>query len=216
MVRAKVLAVAAAALAVGLTACSPGGSGGPAAGEDARQPVVGDDAGNNAVVPSAAPDEGSTAPQQDGQAVGDPLCGASDLTLAFGEADSAAGSTYQPLIFTNVSPHNCVLHGFPGVSYVGGEDGHQIGEAAFRDGKKGEEINLASGDKASAIIKFARVENFDPAQCQAEPAKGLRVYPPQETASLFIPFDQERNGCAGEGVPSHQLTVQTIQPGVAG
>ncbi|KAA5832098.1 DUF4232 domain-containing protein [Saccharopolyspora hirsuta] len=219
--RAKFLAVTAAALAVGLTACSPGGSGEQSTVNNALPPTVQEDSGTSAVDSPVGEAQGTTgegsttsaALQQNGR-TGDPLCKAADLKLSFGESDGAAGSTYQPLIFTNSSDRSCVLQGFPGVSYVGGEDGHQIGEAAFREGKKGEEINLEPGGKASAMIKYTTVENYDSGECRMEPAKGLRIYPPQETASMFIPFEHERNGCAGNGIPGHQLTVQTIQAGV--
>ncbi|MER7012155.1 DUF4232 domain-containing protein [Saccharopolyspora sp. NPDC000359] len=217
MMRAKFLAVTAAALAVGLTACSPGGSDEQSTVNNALPPAVQDDSGTSAVDSPTGEDQGSTANsavQQTGR-TGDPLCKAADLQLSLGHGDGAAGSTYQPLVFTNSSDRACVLQGFPGVSYVGGEDGHQIGEAAFREGSKGEEINLEPGGRASAMIKYTNVENYDPAECRVETAKGLRIYPPQETASLFVPFEHERNGCAGSGVPGHQLAVQTIQAGVS-
>ena len=55
------------------------------------------------------------------------------------------------------------------------------------------------------------LQNFDPVVCQPQPAQGLRVYPPQETASLFI--DLPTTGCAGNQIPGDQLTVKTIQKG---
>ncbi|MDA3650155.1 DUF4232 domain-containing protein [Saccharopolyspora indica] len=218
MNRAKFLAVAAAALTVGLTACSPGGSGEQSTVNNAQPSVVQEDSGVSAV-DSPASDEtqdetsSSAVTPPPETPVGDPLCKAPDLALSFGESDGATGGRYAPLIFTNISSHNCVIQGFPGVSYVGGDDGHQVGADAYRDGKKGGAVNMAPGDKASAMIKFTTVENYDPAECRLEVAKGLRIYPPQETASLFIPFDYEQHGCAN--AEKSQLSVQTIQAGVS-
>ncbi|MDA3630182.1 DUF4232 domain-containing protein [Saccharopolyspora sp. WRP15-2] len=228
MIRAKFLAITAATLAVGLTACSPGGSGQQSAQNNA-QPIVQDSAGFSAApLPSdqsgeapesSAVQEEKPSGQEDAQpdtSAANNECKARDLQLSFGESDGAAGSVYQPLIFTNSSDRTCVMQGFPGVSYVGGDDGHQIGAPAFRVGKKGDVISLAPGGKASALIKFVTVENYDSGECRLEPAKGLRIYPPHDTASMFIPFDYGQNGCANPNMGDHnQLTVQTVQAGVA-
>jgi hypothetical protein len=142
------------------------------------------------------------------------LCKAGDVSLSLGAGDSGAGTTYRPLIIKNISGHECTIQGFPGISYVGGQDGHQIGKAAFREGGKGDAVELAPGQSASAVIGFAQVANFDAATCQPEQIKGLRVYLPQETASLFLPL--EGTGCASTAIPGNQLTVQTVHPGTAG
>lgn len=139
------------------------------------------------------------------------LCKAGDLKLSIGRGDSAAGTVYKPLVFTNVSSHSCVIQGFPGVSYVGGADGHQVGAAAFRTGEKGAPITLGKGDTASAAIGFVNVQNYDPATCQPQPVRGLRVYPPQETASMYI--DMPTTGCGNDKIPGNQLTVKTIVKG---
>jgi hypothetical protein len=118
------------------------------------------------------------------------------------------------LIFTNTSGHSCVIQGFPGVSYVGGSDGHQIGPAAFRDGTKGAPVTLATGQSAYATVGFVDVQNFDTMTCQPQAVKGLRVYPPQETASMYI--DDPTTGCGNNQLPGNQLTVNTIQPGTGG
>ncbi|WP_245761415.1 DUF4232 domain-containing protein [Saccharopolyspora shandongensis] len=141
------------------------------------------------------------------------LCKAADLQLSFGKGDGAAGTVYRPLIFTNTSDRRCVIQGFPGVSYVGGNDGHQIGAPAFRDGSKGRAITLQPGDQASAVIGYVNIDNYDAEVCRPEPAKGLRIYPPQETASMYIPFDNPETACSNDKLPGNQLTVQTIKAG---
>jgi hypothetical protein len=102
----------------------------------------------------------------------------------------------------------CELRGFPGVSYVTGDDGHQVGPAAEMSGDRGGEIDIAPGRTAIAPLRLVNVQNFDAAVCRPTPVRGLRVYPPGDTASLFVPM--EGTGCAATP-PDPQLSVQTMQ-----
>ncbi|MET0235850.1 MAG: DUF4232 domain-containing protein [Kibdelosporangium sp.] len=135
-------------------------------------------------------------------------CKAASLRLSIGNGDTAAGTTFRQLVFTNTGTVPCVIQGFPGVSYVAGDDGHQVGPAAVREGAKGEAIDLAPGASAAAPVGFTQVRNYDEAVCKPTAVRGLRVYPPQETASLFIAL--EGTGCSGNP-PGQQLSVKTIQ-----
>jgi hypothetical protein len=137
-------------------------------------------------------------------------CKAAELTLSLGHGEAAAGTLYRPLRFTNSGKRNCTLQGFPGVSYVAGEDGHQVGPAAFRVGPKGPAISLAPGATVNALVGFTQVHNFDPSACRPTPVRGLRVYPPHDTAAVFVPMDG--TGCAATP-PGNQLVVQTVQKG---
>ncbi|UJW34389.1 DUF4232 domain-containing protein [Saccharothrix sp. AJ9571] len=136
------------------------------------------------------------------------LCKVGDLTITLGEGDTAAGTTYRPLEFVNSGTRTCTIQGFPGVSYAAGGDEHQVGPAAFREGEKGEPIQLAPGQKATADVGFVQVGNYDPGTCQPTQVSGIKVYPPQETAYKIVPF--EGTGCASEQIPGNQLTVKTI------
>jgi len=142
---------------------------------------------------------------------GTPECKSTNLKLSFGQSNGAAGHIYQPLRFTNSSAQNCIIVGFPGVTYVTGTNGTQVGAPAQRDGAKGGQILLKPGQVASTIVTFTDVGVFDPSVCKPTPTLGLRVYPPDQTASLFIA--QTGTGCAGNP-PSPQLRVQTIKPGL--
>jgi hypothetical protein len=142
---------------------------------------------------------------------GTPECRTTNLKLSLGPSDGAAGHIFQALRFTNASNQNCVIVGFPGVSYVTGTNGMQVGPAADRDGAIGSQIILKPGQVASTIVTFTDVGVFDPGVCKPTPTLGLRVYPPDSTASMFIA--QNGTGCAGTP-PSSQLRVQTIKPGV--
>ncbi|HEV2781818.1 MAG TPA: DUF4232 domain-containing protein [Actinophytocola sp.] len=140
-------------------------------------------------------------------------CKAAELQLSIGQGEGAAGTHYRPLRFTNKGTRTCVIQGFPGVSYVAGDDGHQVGEAAFREGTKGAAVTLAPGQTAFATVGFVNAGNFDPAECRPTPTRGLRVYPPHDTAAMFLPL--EGTGCAGNP-PNHQLKVRTVEPGLGG
>lgn len=137
-------------------------------------------------------------------------CLAADLELALGPGEGAAGTHYRPLRFTNVSDSPCVIHGFPGVSYVAGDDGHQVGAAAYRTGEKGDPVTLQPGRTAHADVGFVQVRNYDADECKPTPVRGLRVYPPHETNSMYV--RAPGTGCA-EFPGGQQLTVATVKPG---
>jgi uncharacterized protein DUF4232 len=139
-----------------------------------------------------------------------PECKPANLKLSLGSGDGAAGHVFQALRFTNVSKVSCVIVGFPGVSYVAGDNGAQVGQPSQRDGKIGAQITLRPGHVASAIVSETDIGVFDPAECKPTATRGFRVYPPDSTASMFVA--QAGRGCAGNP-PSPQLRVQTIKPG---
>lgn len=138
-------------------------------------------------------------------------CRSAALKLSLGQSDGTAGTVYTALKFTNVSASNCVLAGFPGVSYVAIGNGKQIGAPAVRDGAMGSQVMLKPGDVASTVVGMVDVGVFDPNSCRPTPVAGFRVYPPDETASMFVALPSG-TGCAGNP-PSPQLKVQTIKPG---
>ncbi|MBN6035400.1 DUF4232 domain-containing protein [Amycolatopsis sp. 195334CR] len=153
--------------------------------------------------------ESTASPGGEAPAAGnEKLCKVADLTITLGGGDAAAGTVYRQLEFINAGKRTCTIQGFPGVSYAAGSDEHQVGPAAFREGSKGEAIELAPGEKASADVGFVQVRNYDPGTCQPTEVTGIKVYPPQETAYKIVPF--EGTGCAGEQIPGNQLTVKTI------
>jgi hypothetical protein len=159
--------------------------------------------------PSSTPAEpGPSTPATTGE--GMPACGTSTLAVTLGPSEGAAGTLYAPLRFTNTGTRPCALRGFPGVSYVTGDRGDQVGHAAVRDGAPGGAVTLAPGTVASASLAMVQVANFDRVACRPTPVRGLRVYPPDERASAFIPLAQ--TGCAGDP-PGPQLRIGAIKPG---
>ena len=194
-----------------LSAC---GQGSPAASDTAN---TGTPASSSATsTASSAPSSSSAAPSSSGTApsqtppADNGLCKAADVTLSLGKGDAGAGSAYFPLLIKNTSNHPCTIQGFPGVSYVGGANGQQIGEPATRDGDKLGPVKLDPGQSAKADLQVANVRNYDASACQPTPAKGFRVYLPQETESKFVAFDGL--GCAAKTLPGNgkQLGVKSI------
>lgn len=138
-------------------------------------------------------------------------CLSANLTASLSAPEGAAGSSYYTLIFKNTGSESCTLQGFPGVSYVTGDDGRQVGAAAAWDGAKGPEVTLQPGGTATAQLQEVNVQNFPADICKPVSTRGLRVYPPGETAALFVP-QPDGLGCQADPLPDgqFQLSVKTI------
>ncbi len=119
------------------------------------------------------------------------------------------GTMYRGLVFTNTGRRTCTIQGFPGVSFVAGDRGRQVGHAAWWDGPKGEVITLNPGDAATAPVGFTNIDFYDPADCRPTPVRGLRVYPPHDTAAAFVAFPTK--ACAATSIM--HLLVLTVHAG---
>ncbi|MET8993575.1 DUF4232 domain-containing protein [Amycolatopsis sp. Hca4] len=199
--------VAASAGVLALSAC---GGGGTTNAASSSTPSSSETATTTVTTATSSPSASTPAPPPAAQPADNGLCKAGDVKLSLGQGDAGAGSTYRPLLIKNASAKPCTIQGFPGVSYVAGSDGHQVGKDAFREGTKGNAVKLNPGQTAAADIQFVNVQNFDPGTCQPTPVKGLRIYLPQETASNFVP--SEGTGCASTKIPGNQLAVKTVHP----
>ena len=118
-----------------------------------------------------------------------PKCATSGLVVWLGSGPSGtAGSFYYSLDLTNLSGRRCTLSGYPGVSGVN-LAGTQVGSAASRDTTTTPHlVTLAAGASAVAVLRIVDVNNFPSAKCRKTTAAGLRVYPPNQTASKVVPF----------------------------
>jgi hypothetical protein len=101
--------------------------------------------------------------------------------------NAAAGSSYFTLKFTNQSGRTCTLKGYPGVSALDLR-GHTLGSPASRDPSSTPVVRLANGATANATLRIVDAGNFPPSTCQRRAAAGLRVYPPNQTASKVVPI----------------------------
>ena len=135
-------------------------------------------------------------------------CKTSDLVVWLGApGNAAAGSTYVTLKFTNQSGHTCTLRGYPGVSALDLR-GHRLGSPGSRDPSSTRVVRLASGATASATLRIVVAANFPPSTCHRTAAAGLRVYPPNQTASKVVPIPFE--ACSRSGPVF--LSVKALAP----
>ena len=145
--------------------------------------------------PTAAPSPATTG----GGKPASSRCHTSDLALKPGDEEGAAGTEYLALVFTNTSSRTCTLYGYPGVSWVAGDQGTQVGDPFQRGGTHQKvTVTLARGRAAHAILQMPNAGNYDDAQCKPVSVRGLRVYPPDETAAVFVKLPSKQ--CSAKGV----------------
>lgn len=169
---------------------------------------AGDDAADD-VASGAAPGASGTAPAPASSTI-PPLpegaCATSQLSAEITNEQGAAGSRLVDIVLTNTSDEECTLTGFPGVSAVTGNDGTQVGPAALREtGTEAATVTLAPGAQARAGLKITNVGLLDAAACQPQDADGLRIYPPENTDSLYVAVPGLQ-ACAGE------VDILSVQP----
>jgi hypothetical protein len=154
----------------------------------------------------------STATSASGGQAATTRCHTSDLTLKPGDGNGTAGTVYQALVFTNKSNKTCTLYGYPGVSWVTGNNGTQVADPFQRGGSTPKKtITLKAGQSAHANLQMPEPLNFDPSKCKPVSVRGLRVYPPDETAAVFVSLPSKQ--CSVKGV--NVDTVWAISSGTA-
>jgi hypothetical protein len=120
--------------------------------------------------------------------VASPRCTTSGLVVWLNtQGNAGAGSAFYNLEFTNLSGHPCTLVGYPGLSAVD-LAGHRLGSAAARTPSPVRVLHLANGATAIAAIRIVDADNFPSSTCHQVTAAGLRVFPPNQTASKVVPF----------------------------
>ncbi len=123
------------------------------------------------------------------------------------QGNGAAGSIFYNLELTNMSGHACTLSGYPQVFAIN-LGGYQIGRAASRNSSpRPRVVTLARGATATVMLQILEVGNFPGSICRPVTAAGLRVYPPNQTASKVIPFPL--GACSRTG-PVY-LSVQAVR-----
>lgn len=146
-------------------------------------------------------------------ASGPPPCPTSALRVSVSASQgAAAGSSYYPIVFTNISGAACTLYGYPGVSFVTAAGGSQIGIPATENPVHPRQvITLAPGQAGHAELQVVNAENYPPANCGMVTAHWVKVYPPNQTAPTYASFTAQ--ACTK---PQTILTVETVQPGTSG
>jgi hypothetical protein len=157
----------------------------------------------------------STAPPSSGPPSPPALtaCATSDLTASLVSAGGAAGSVGYELTFRNTGDVTCTLQGYPGVSYVTSSTGSPVGAPAGRDSVDPvTTVVLAPQGRAQALLIETDSLNYPPNTCRLTSVIGLRIYPPNQTASLFVA--QATRACSNAADPVLQVaTVQGLSQG---
>ncbi|GAA2634254.1 hypothetical protein Adu01nite_56610 [Paractinoplanes durhamensis] len=194
-----------------------GCSGSPSAAPATTAPPPAASPSASSALGTAAPTGGATTSptakptRTDSPVASTPRCHTGDLSVKLGGGDGAAGTQYIALVFANRSDHRCTLYGYPGVSFVAGAEGTQVGKGFTRQGGGLIKVLLAPGAVAHATISGHDVGFFDASECKPVSVRGYRVYPPDETASLFVAAPTK--ACSADGV--NQWKVAAIAEGAA-
>jgi hypothetical protein len=129
--------------------------------------------------------------------------------VTLGTSSGYAGGVYETIVFTNTSGATCALYGYPGVSLVSAPPYTQIGLAAQRGGTAPvTQVTLASGATANAVLQVVDALNFGSATCGPTKAAFLRVFPPNQTAPVYLADAAEV--CAQ---PVQTLFIGAVQAG---
>lgn len=126
-----------------------------------------------------------------------PDCTTSHLSASWRVTDAGAGHYYGRMKLTNRGTSPCHIYGFGGLSFVGYGNGTQVGAAADRVGTA-TGFDIAPGRSAVSEVDVTVAQNYSAADCRPTPVDGFRVYPPDQTRSLFVPFTT--TGCANRAV----------------
>ena len=199
---------AVAPVAALLTGCGSHQDGGPArpaptVSATSAAPGGSDGTGNAPSAPSPATTTAAGGTTAGGTTTG--RCHTRDLKvfIAPEPGGGAAGTSYESLVFRNVSPRACTLYGYPGVSFVAGDRGTQVGDPFTRGEGTKTTIRLTPAGTAHATLGIVDARNFDPAVCKPETVRGLRVYPPDETAAVFV--SRPQTACSAKGIGRGQV-----------
>lgn len=195
--------------AAGLAATAAMAAGcGSSGGTTAAQSAGPSSAGSGSASASAPAASTPAASPSRSTASGLAACETSALsvTLASDQGGGAAGSTYVPINFTNTTGAACGLYGYPGVSFVTGPAGTQIGAPATRAPNVSPvSVMVASHATAHAWLQLVQAGNYPPATCHPVTAHWLKVYPPGNTAASYI-------GHSFPACSSGKVTVLTVMP----
>jgi hypothetical protein len=134
-------------------------------------------------------------------------CRLSELSVAPGQSQGAAGSITVPILFKNIGTRTCVLQGYPGVAGLNAAN-QQVTQAVrtpFTHVGPPSPISIAPGQTASAPVQGSDVPVGTATTCTSYPK--LLVTPPNETHSQQV--NVSLPGCNG-------LRVGPVVAGTAG
>jgi len=140
-------------------------------------------------------------------------CATSSLNVKQGLGQGYAGGVYEVIDFTNTSNSPCSLYGYPGVSLVTGPPYTQVGLAAKRSTTSAQVklITLAPGATGNALLQIVDALNYPSATCGPTKSTALKVYPPNQTAPVYLP-----NTSTACSKPVQTMNIGPVQAGSGG
>jgi hypothetical protein len=107
------------------------------------------------------------------------------------------------------------MFGYPGVSFVTGISGGQIGGAAVRNPTfAAQTVILGPGATAHATLQVVAAQDYPRASCKPVTAHWLRIYPPDQFAPLYVSFTAVT--CTGNASGGSTLGIYVVRPGSTG
>jgi hypothetical protein len=165
------------------------------------------------VAPGLPASPGSPAAPAKPGSVGPAGCPTSALRATLGAAQGTAGSAYQVIVLANTSGKTCALYGYPGVSFVTGIGGSQIGKDAGRDRTIAPKVvTLAPGQNGSFALRVVDTATLPAASCDPVTARWLKIFPPENTAALYVGYTAR--ACAIK--TASVLTTRAVTEGASG
>ncbi|HEY9243456.1 MAG TPA: DUF4232 domain-containing protein [Streptosporangiaceae bacterium] len=164
----------------------------------------------------------SSAPQATGSAAtpsapaAAAACATANLkaSVVTGQGGAAAGSTYYPVNLTNTGSSSCSLFGYPGVSWVTGPSGSQIGRPATRNPVVSPAtVVLGPGQTAHVTLQVVDAQNYDKSSCQPVTAHWLKIFPPGQFTALYVKFSALTCSAKLPKQLGSALTVDAVKSG---
>jgi hypothetical protein len=138
-------------------------------------------------------------------------CATSQLTGSVADGGSSAPGTQRvAIILRNTGSGPCTLQGWPGVSFVGGGNGSQIGNPAVLDrATPHPTLTLRPHGEVQAVVTVKQAGDWDSATCEPRVTDGFRVIPPGSSQALFVGASGPLfESCASTDI--HQLTTSAL------
>src|SRR5256885_1344668 len=129
-------------------------------------------------------------------------CVSAQLTVSVGPGPNAAGHVGLLVVFTNTGAAPCTMSGYPGVSFMTGPSGTQIGDPAERVGTPRGPVILAPQGRSHANLLLNQVGNYSADGCKPVQAAAGRGYPPAATTPPSAAPPRRPAGPGGPGGPS--------------
>ena len=135
--------------------------------------------------------------------------------MVTGAGGAAAGSTYYPLNLTNAGSSSCSLFGYPGVSWVTGPSGSQIGQPATTQPGASPRPRWCwpRARPRTSRIQVVDARNYDKSTCQPVTAHWLKVFPPGQFTALYVKFSALTCSVKLPGKLGSPLTVDAVKSG---